>query len=76
MNNDITGVLYLIESDESFNLLNMHTIEKINILLSHIFMNKPFDDKDSVKDNIKDTIYSDKKSYKLSSNTLKVIDNL
>lgn len=76
MNNDITGVLYLIGNDESFNLLNMHTIEKINILLSHIFMNKPFDNEDSVKDNIKDTIYSDKKSYKLSSNVIKAIDNL
>lgn len=76
MNNDITGVLYLIENDESFNLLNMHTIEKINILLSHIFINKSFDNEDNVKDNIKDTIYSDKKSYKLSSNTLKAINNL
>lgn len=74
--NNITGALYLIEADEHFNSLSMHTIEKINIFLSHIFMNKAFDNEDNIKDDIKEIIYSDKNSYKLSANTLKIIDNL
>lgn len=74
--NNITGALYLIESDEHFNSLSMHTIEEINIFLSHIFINKSFDNENNVKDDIKGIIYSDKNSYKLSANTLKVIDSL
>ena len=39
-------------------------------------MNKAFDNEDNIKDDIKGIIYSDKNSYKLSANTLKIIDNL